>query len=174
MKEKSASTETVPKKVRKPYQRSPNASTETVPQASVGNRTTLYISEGCLSAGDGGPSEARSMTVDRPRCDGIASSPPAFRCRRAGALSFERWGQVNPDPAPAKRPRRLAALSQARWRTAVDTASNSQRPIVIEALPPNEALLSNAQHADSAQRTVDVSTPHAPTSHSSIDRNPIQ
>ena len=49
LKEKSASTETVPKKVRKPYQRSRNASTETVPQANVGNRTTIYISGGGAS-----------------------------------------------------------------------------------------------------------------------------
>ena len=60
--------------------------------------------------------------------------------------------------ALAKRPRRAGCLSQARWRTAVDTASNSQRPIVIEALPPNAVLSSNAQHAEAAQRTVDACT----------------
>ena len=81
-----------------------------------------------------------------------------LRCRRAGALSFERWGQVKSDYALAKRPRRAGCLSQARWRTAVDTASNSQRPIVIEALPPNAVLSSNAQHAEAAQRTVDACT----------------
>ena len=52
-KEKSASTETVPKKVRKPYQRGENASTETVPQANVENRTTIYISEGGASGAGG-------------------------------------------------------------------------------------------------------------------------
>jgi hypothetical protein len=44
VKEKSASTETAPKKVRKPYQKRENASTETALLASAGNRTTIYIS----------------------------------------------------------------------------------------------------------------------------------
>lgn len=150
-KEKSASTETVPKKVRKPYQRGENASTETVPQANVENRTTIYISEGGASgAGDG--------DLDSCATGGPAMMSSRLRCRRAGALSFERWGQVKSDYALAKRPRRAGCLSQARWRTAVDTASNSQRPIVIEALPPNAVLSSNAQHAEAAQRTVDACT----------------
>jgi hypothetical protein len=104
-------------------------------------------------------------THDHPE----ATRPSRFRSRRAGALSFERWGQVKPDPvkpdpAPAKRPRRAGGLSQARWCITPDTASNSQRPLVVEALPPNEELPSNAQRADSAPRMVDVSAPHAPTS----------
>lgn len=85
-----------------------------------------------------------------------------FRFRRAGALSFGRWGQVKPEPAPTKRS--AGGLSQARWRTAADKASNPQGPIVIEALPFNEALPSNAQHADSARLAADVLTPHAPAS----------
>jgi hypothetical protein len=75
----------------------------------------------------------------------------------------ERWGQVKPDPALAKRPRRAGGLSLARWRITPDTASNSQRPLVVEALPPNEKLPSNAQRADSAPRMVDVSALPAPT-----------
>jgi hypothetical protein len=70
-----------------------------------------------------------------------------FRCRRAGALSFERWGQVNPESAPAKRPRRAGGLSQARWRNVAGAEPTSQRPIVIEALPSDKALASNALHA---------------------------
>jgi hypothetical protein len=165
VKEKSASTETVPKKVRNPYQRRENASTETVPQASVGNRTTIYISEGGVSSADADAlPEASLTTVAVRNCDGTGFNPPTpFRCRRPGAQSFVRWGSVYPDCAPAKRPRQAGALTQARWRTAVDTASNFQEPIFIGALPPNEALLSNAQHEASARLTVDVLTPLAPT-----------
>jgi hypothetical protein len=88
-----------------------------------------------------------------------ASDGSRFRCRRAGAPSFQRWGQVAPEaPAPAKRSRSAGGLSQARWRAAADSASNSQRPTVFEALPPNAVLSSNAQHAEAAQRTVDACT----------------
>jgi hypothetical protein len=147
-KEKSTSTETVPKKVRKPYQRGENASTETVPQANVENRTTIYISEGgdLDSCANGGPAMMSSR----------------LRCRRAGALSFERWGQVKSDYASAKRPRSAGCLSQARWHTAVDTASNSQRPIVIEALPPNEAFASNAHHPVPRSRGSTLAPRHSP------------
>jgi hypothetical protein len=161
--EKYTSTETVPKKVRKPYQKLEYASTETVPQASVGNRTTIYISEGGGSSADADAlPEATLATVAVRNCDGDGSNPPTpFRCRRAGAQSFARWGSVDPDDSPAKRPRRAGGLTQARWRTAVDTASNFQGPIVMGALPPNEALLSNAQHEGSARLTVDVLAPLA-------------
>jgi hypothetical protein len=81
LKEKSASTETVPKKVRKPYQRSRNASTETVPQANVGNRTTIYISGGVASS---------PRTDPRP---GEVNPGRAWakRPRTAGSLSLARW-----------------------------------------------------------------------------------
>jgi hypothetical protein len=162
-KEKYASTEIVPKKVRKPYQRSRNASTETVPQANVGNRTTIYISGGDAASADADSlPEASLATVVVRNCDGVGPTP--FRCRRAGAQSFTRWGNVNPYDSPAKRPRRAGDLTQARWRTAVDTVSNFQGPIVMGALPPNEALLSNAQHEASARLTVDVLPPHGTTS----------
>jgi len=69
LKEKSASTESVPKKVRKPYQRSEKASTETVPLANVENRTTIYISGG----GGRAPDEATLTTPN----DGVATSAAA-------------------------------------------------------------------------------------------------
>jgi hypothetical protein len=81
LKEKSASTETVPKKVRKPYQRSRNASTETVPQANVGNRTTIYISGGVASSPGTDP---RPGEVNPDRAS-------AKRPRTAGSLSLARW-----------------------------------------------------------------------------------
>jgi hypothetical protein len=81
LKEKSASTESVPKKVRKPYQRSRNASTETVPQANVGNRTTIYISGGGAS---GTGADPRPGEVNPSRAS-------AKRPRRAGSLSLARW-----------------------------------------------------------------------------------
>jgi hypothetical protein len=150
-KEKSASAESAPRPVRKAHHGGKKASAETAPLANVGNRTTIYISDVDASGvEDADPSQA---TV-----------PGRFHCRRAGALSFQRWGQVTPEtPAPAKRSRSAGGLSQARWRTAADSASGSQPPIVIEARPPNEALPSNAHHGDPRRLTVDVLSPHAPT-----------
>jgi hypothetical protein len=81
LKEKSASTETVPKKVREPYQRSRNASTETVLPANFGNRTTIYISGGIASSPGIDP---RPGEVNPDR----ASSK---RPRAAGSLSLARW-----------------------------------------------------------------------------------
>ena len=139
--------------VRKPYQRCENASAETVPQANGENRTTIYISEGGVpGAGD----------LDSCANGGPAMTSSRLRCRRAGALSVERWGQVKSDYASAKRPRSAGCLSQARWHTAVDTASNSQRPIVIEALPPNKTFASNAHHASSALPGSTLAPRHSP------------
>jgi hypothetical protein len=156
---KAASAETAPKPSAETAPKAEFASAETAPLA-MAETAPLSISR------VGTPSEVGSLaTHDHPE----ATRPSRFRSRRAGALSFERWGQVKPDPvkpdpAPAKRPRRAGGLSLARWRITPDTASNSQRPLVVEALPPNEELPSNAQRADSAPRMVDVSAPHAPTS----------
>jgi hypothetical protein len=151
---KAASAETAPKPSAETAPKAKFASAETAPLA-MAETAPLSISR------VGTPSEIGNLaTHDHPE----ATRPSRFRSRRAGALSFERWGQVKPDPAPAKRPRRAGGLSQARWRITPDTASNSQRPLVVEALPPNEELPSNAQRADSAPRMVEVSTLQAPTS----------
>jgi hypothetical protein len=124
--------------------------TETITTGPVSETITTSISR------RGAPQLIdRCSTPDDGAADG---SHVRFRSRRAGALSFERWGQVKPELAPTKRPRSAGGLSQARWRTAADTPSKSQRPIVIEALP------SNAQHAGSARLTADVVAPDAPTS----------
>jgi hypothetical protein len=150
---KAASAETAPKTSAETAPKAKFASAETAPLA-MAETAPLSISR------VGTPSEIGSLaTHDHPE-----AAPSRFRCRPAGALSFERWGQAKPDPAPAKRPRRAGGLTQARWRTAADAASKPQRPTVVEALPPNEELPSNAQRADSSPRMVDVSAPHAPTS----------
>lgn len=134
-KEKSASTEIVPKKVRKPYQRRENASTETVPLASVENRTTIYISGG----GAPGNEAAPSYSTDEP-----VTVPSRSRCRRAGALTLERWGQPQPDQGVTPRPRRAGALSLARWRTR--TKPISVHPTLEpEALSPGAPLTLNAK-----------------------------
>jgi hypothetical protein len=156
---KAASAETAPKPSAETAPKAEFASAETAPLA-MAETAPLSISR------MGTPSEIGNLaTHDHPE----ATRPSRFRSRRAGALSFERWGQVKPDPvkpdpAPAKRPRRAGGLSQARWCITPDTASNSQRPLVVEALPPNEELPSNAQHADSAEQTADIQTPKAPAS----------
>jgi hypothetical protein len=150
---KAASAETAPKPSAETAPKAKFASAETAPLA-MAETAPLSISR------MGTPSELGNLaTHDHP-----ATWPSRFRSRRSGALSFERWGQVKPDPAPAKRPRRAGGLSQARWRITPDTASNSQRHLVVEALRLNEELASDAPHADSADRTVDISTPNAPTS----------
>lgn len=140
------------KPVRKTYHKGQIASTENVP-LRMSETVPLSISR------VGTPSETGNLATHAE-----ATRPSRFGSRRAAALSFERWGQVKPDPALTKRPRRAGGLSQARWRIAPDTALNPQCPIVVEALAPNEALFSNAHHAGSARLTVDALTPQAPTS----------
>jgi hypothetical protein len=150
---KAASVETAPKPSAETAPKAKFASAETAPLA-MAETAPLSISR------VGTPSEIGNLAAH----DHVeATRPSRFRSKRAGALSFERWGQVKPDPALTKRPHTAGVLSKARWRTAPDTGSNSQRPIVIEAHPPNETLLSNAQHADSAPRMAEVSTRPAPT-----------
>jgi hypothetical protein len=142
---------------RRPDGRPKNKSpvSETITTSPVSETVTTSISRGgTLQKIDG------CSTPD----DGVADGSRArFRCRRAGALSFERWGQAKPDPAPAKRPRRAGVLSKARWRAPPDTGSNSQPPIPPEALPSDAAPISNAHRADPPRLMVDVSTPPAPT-----------
>ena len=152
---KAASAETAPKPSAVSAPKAKFASAETAPLA-MAETAPLSISR------LGTPSEIGDLaTHDHPE----ATRPSRFRCRRAGALSFQRWGQVAPEgPAPAKRSRSAGGLSQASWRAAANSASNSQRSTVIEAFPPKEALPSNAQHDGSARLTVDVLTLHASTS----------
>jgi hypothetical protein len=118
------------------------------PTTSISRRGAPQLIDGCSTLNDGAADGSRSR----------------FGCRRSGALTLERWGQPQSDRGVAQRPRRAGGLSQARWRTAADTGVNSQRSIIIEALPPNEALPSNALHADSARLAVEVVAPLAPTS----------
>jgi hypothetical protein len=151
---KAASAETAPKPSAETAPKAKSASAETAPLA-MAETAPLSISR------VGTPSDTGNLaTHDHAE----ATRPSRFRSRRAGALSFERWGRPKPDPALTKRPRRAGGLSQARWRIAPDTALNPQCPIVVEALPPNEALFSNAHPAGSARLTVDALTPQAPTS----------
>jgi hypothetical protein len=149
---KAASAETAPKPSAETAPKAKSTSAETAP-LTMAETAPLSISR------VGTPSETGNLATHAE-----ATRQSRFGSRRAGALSFERWGQVKPDRALRKRPRRDGGLSQARWRTAPDTALNPQCPIVVEALPPNEVLSSNAHHAGSARLTVDALTPQAPTS----------
>jgi hypothetical protein len=151
---KAASAETAPKPSAETAPKAKFASAETAPLA-MAETAPLSISR------VGTPSEVGTLaTPDHPE----PTLPSRFRSRRAGALSFERWGQAKPDPALGKRPHRAGVLSKARWRTAPDTGSNSQRPIAPEALPSDAALpISNAHRADPPRLMVGVSALPAPT-----------
>jgi hypothetical protein len=151
---KAASAETAPKPGVETAPKANFASAETAPLA-MAETAALSISR------VGTPSEIGNLaTHDHPN----VTRPSRFRCRRAGTLSSERWGQAKPDPAPAKQPRRAGVLSKARWRAAPDTGPNSQRPIAPEALPSDAASpISNAHRGEPPRLMVDVSTPPAPT-----------
>ena len=131
-KEKSTSTETAPKKVRKPYQKRENASTETALLASVGNRTTIYISGGVGSRPGTGthPDDSlASPTIALATPDGADTSLPS------------RWGQRKSDCASAKRPRRAGCLSLVRWRNAGEAVPNTLlTPIVTRRCHPVRAF----------------------------------
>jgi hypothetical protein len=158
---KAASAETAPKPSAETAPKAKFASAETAPLAMAETAPLAMAETAPLSISRvGTPSERGNLaTHDHPE----PTRPSRFRSRRAGARSFERWGQVKPDPAPAKRPRRAGGLSQTRWRTAPDTGSNSQRTIAPEALPSDAAAISNTHRADPPRLMVDVSTPPAPT-----------
>jgi hypothetical protein len=151
---KAASAESAPKPGVETAPKANFASAETAPLA-MAETAPLSISR------VGTPSEIGNLaTHDHPN----VTRPSRFRCRRAGTLSSERWGQAKPDPAPAKQPRRAGVLSKARWRAAPDTGPNSQRPIAPEALPSDAASpISNAHRGEPPRLMVDVSTPPAPT-----------
>jgi hypothetical protein len=97
--------------------------------------TTIYIS------GDRGAAPDTALGDAATRDDASLTLPSRFRCRRAVALSFGRWGQVKAELVAAKRPRRAGGLSQARCYSAAGAAttlnsrSSSRRPHPIVGCP---------------------------------------